>query len=195
MNRIMRNGVRCLPVCHCSAWGRGAACRLVIWGWQSDGRLTVTAIHCSGPRQSGCLHGPTMSKSEFRPIIAQAGWGWTRFGGRRAKPGFPGGRAAELAVPRLSGGPSCKEGRVPLVRVPGEGSFLRLAPGTDRKSGFPRGQVPEVHVPLRYSPFYGIITQYPLWIRHAPLCPYRSSRCAPSCHPAGQSTATGFLLR
>ena len=78
MNRIMRNGQRCLPSCHCLARGCGAACRLAIRGWQSDDTLSPTVIHCPAQRQSGRLHGPTMSKSDARTIIAQPGWGWTR---------------------------------------------------------------------------------------------------------------------
>ena len=74
-----------------------------------------------------------MSKSEFRPIIAQTGWGRIGWAGK--------GEAQRSWAPtpafRLPG----KAGRVPLLRVPGRTLFSRQfqakEAGIDRNRVFP----------------------------------------------------------
>ena len=76
----------------------------------------------SGNPDAGSLHGPTMSKSDGRTIIAQPGWGADKAGG-----------ASAFSRHDERGG----EGRVPLVRGPGADSRGRYRQALRQKAVFP----------------------------------------------------------
>ena len=126
----------CLPVCHCPARGRRAACRLAILGWQGRGSLTVTVIHCSGPRQSGCgaSSGANNVKERISPDYSADGVGadWM---GRQRRGSTLLGADSGLSAPRQSG--TC-----PSATRPGEDSVFTAIPGEGGrhrpKPGFPR---------------------------------------------------------
>ena len=110
-----------------------------------------------------------MSKSEFRPIIAQTGWGRIGWAGK--------GEAQRSWAPtpafRLPG----KAGRVPLLRVPGRTLFSRQfqakEAGIDRNRVFPgtgtRGPCPSSVWRPAWQGFQG-------W-----LCPARAGAIG-ACH-------------